>query len=364
MFRFLLVTSAIMGIAPSYAGAQDTPDIDLEALYIADVMHNSGGVEDGTVYLDNLGLAATAEFGNGIEAHASLLYNNGNSLAELTGDSFAVSNIETGVEALRLYEAWLSGNVSAGTHLKAGFFDVNSEFDVLDSSGIFVGSSHGIGMDIGQTGENGPSIFPVPGLAFRVQQQVSDDLLVRAAIIEGTPGDPDRPKRTALKLGDGEGAFLIGEVEKAISGGKILAGAWTYTAERDTWDGGADNNYGIYLRGETTLKETDDGVITGFGRLGLANEGVNDFSGFASLGLNYARENGHEAGISIAHAPASNERVNVDGGETVVELTYAWPIHENLTIQPDFQYIFSPSADPAVDDAQVFGVRFIASLSN
>ena len=348
--------------------AGDGPSIELEAVYIADIYHNDGGVENGTLFLDNLGLAATADIGNGIQAHASLLYNNGKALTDLTGDSIAVSNIETGVQALRLYEAWLSGDVDEGTNLKLGFFDVNSEFDVLDSSGLFIGSAHGIGMDIGQTGENGPSIFPTPGLAFRVEQKISDNLLLRGAIIEGIPGDPDRPKRTVLKLGDGEGAFIIGELEKSSDQSKVLLGGWAYTAEQVRWDQGADTtNFGAYLRGETVLKESRDGTLTGFGRIGWANGEVNEYSGFASLGLHYARENGHEAGIGIVHASVSEERnrfEELEGGETVIEMTYAVPVHENLTIQPNFQYVISPSADPMIDNAAVFGLRFIGTLSN
>ncbi len=367
MRRFFLFLLSLVAFGRS-AWAQEAPKVELEAVYIADIWHNEGGVEDGTVYLDNFGLSATTEFGNGIEAHASLLYNNGKSLTDLTGDSIAVSNIETGVEALRLYEAWLSGNVTENTNLKFGFIDVNSEFDVLESSSLFIGSAHGIGMDIGQTGENGPSIFPVPGLALRAEQNINDTWRVRGAVIEGTPGDPNRPKRTTLKLGGGEGALLIGELERSSDAGKILAGAWAYTAKQARWDGGPDSkNSGIYLRGETVLKQTNDGTITGFGRIGWADDDINEFSGFASLGLHYARENGHEAGIGIAHASASEERSRFEdfaGGETVIELTYAWPVHQNLTLQPNFQYVISPSADPMTDNAAVFGLRFSGSFSN
>lgn len=367
MLRKAILLAASLSLAP-YANAQTGPEIKLEAVYIADIYQNNGGIEDGSVYLDNLGLAATTEFSNGTVGHVSLLYNNGNSLTELTGDSFAVSNIETGVQTIRLYEAWLSRNFGEQTNLKLGFFDVNSEFDVLDSSGLFIGSAHGIGMDIGQTGENGPSIFPVPGLAIRLEHNLSDKTLFRAAIIEGIPGDPDKPKRTTLELDSNEGAFLIGEIERRSETGKALLGGWAYTAEQASWDSTSDEtNFGLYLRGETLLTETSDGRLTGFGRIGWANASVNNFSGFSALGLHYARNNGHEAGLGIAHATASDERKpyeSLEGGETAIELTYAIPLNDNFTVQPNFQYIISPSADPMIDDAHVFGLRFIGSLSN
>lgn len=346
------------------ASAQDSVDLSLDAIYIADIFHNEGGIEDGTVYLDNLGLSATAEFDNGLEVHISTLYNNGSSLSELTGDTMVVSNIETGVEAFRLYEAWVAGNLSASSSYKIGLFDLNSEFDVLDISGLFIGSAHGIGMDIAQTGDNGPSIFPTPGLALRLQHELNENTTLRGAIIEGTPGNPDRPKRTTIRLGGDEGALIIGEYERRSERSKILAGAWAYTEELPTWDGRKEEtNYGLYLRGETVFFDSNGASLTGFARLGLANGEVNEFSEFASLGFNYGLASGHQAGLGFAYSVASDDRLEpTDSGEMALELTYAVPLNEYLTFQPNVQYVASPSADPGIDDALVFGIRFIGQL--
>ena len=53
--------------------------------------------------------------------------------------------------------------------------------------------------------------------------------------------------------------------------------------------------------------------------------------------------------------------------ETIVELTYEFPVNElfessfaaldTLALQPDLQYIMKPGGDPNLDDALVVGLR-------
>lgn len=53
--------------------------------------------------------------------------------------------------------------------MRIGLYDLNSEFDALDDAGLFINSAFGVGTDIGLTGVNGPSIFPVTSLAVRAR---------------------------------------------------------------------------------------------------------------------------------------------------------------------------------------------------
>ena len=117
-----------------------------------------------------IALDAEALWGlHGVEIFFYGLYNNGAPFSEtILGDVQVVSNIETGVQALRLYEAWANVGISRRSELLFGLFDLNSEFDALESSALFLGSAHGIGTDISQAGLNGPSIFPVTALTLRL----------------------------------------------------------------------------------------------------------------------------------------------------------------------------------------------------
>ena len=46
----------------------------------------------------------------------------------------------------------------------------------------------------------------------------------------------------------------------------------------------------------------------------------------------------------------------------VVEATYVIQLNENISIQPDFQYIFRPNGNSVIDDALVIGGQLIVSF--
>lgn len=372
----LLLTLAVSGQTHSHLHSPGEIDeahkpIVLETTYTAEVMGNvAGGLDRGARYLDNLDIVLEADLDavagwQGAELHLYGLYNNGQSISDLAGDAQAVSNIETGTRALRLYEAWIDQKLGPALSLRAGLYDLNSEFDALDAAGLFVGSAHGIGTDISQTGLNGPSIFPSTSLAARIELKPAKDWVVRAAILDAVPGNPDHPQRTTIRLGNGEGALLIGELEAPVAGGRLLLGHWRYTAAFDTHDGRRRHgNEGFYLRGEAPLFKRDEREVAGFFRLGTARDRFNMFDRFASAGVKLSgfvpgREE-DEIGLAIAAAfTARGYRLANGAGasEIATELSYRAPVTSWFALQPNIQYIRSPSADPAIADALVLGLR-------
>ncbi|MBL0915833.1 MAG: carbohydrate porin [Sphingopyxis sp.] len=337
----------------------------------------SGGLRRGTRYLDNLDIVFEADMEKlvgwtGAQVHIYGLYNNGKSISGLAGDTQAVSNIEAGTEALRLYEAWIDQKIGERLSVKAGLYDLNSEFDALDAAGLFVSSPHGIGTDFAQSGQNGPSIFPSTSLAARVQWAPAGGWAVRAAVLDGVPGNPDHPGRTAIKLGHGDGALLVGEIEAPLGGGKLLLGRWHYTARFDRNDGSgtAKGNAGTYIRGEFPLTGTAERKLDAFFRLGKAAGRFNMFEAFASTGLKFSGwvpgRDEDEFGIALAAAFTSNSYRTATGAgqsEVAIEATYRAPITSWLAVQPSLHYIRNPSADPAIQDAIVIGLRAEASFS-
>jgi porin len=354
--------------------AADEPPLLIDVTYSADIWQAAdGGVSTGTRYLDNLDIVAEADMErlvgwNGASIGAYVLYNNGASLSELMGDGQVASNIETGVQALRLYEAWIDQQIGEQVSVRLGLYDLNSEFDALDSSSLFIGSAHGIGTDISQSGENGPSIFPSTSMAARLALSPAAGWTVRAAVLDGIPGDPAHPRRTAITLGNGDGALLIGEIEAPLPAGKLLFGYWRYTAQADDLLAQRQrNNSGFYFRGETSI--FSEGVdrsqrLTAFFRLGLANRNVNQFTRFASAGLNYTGliegRGTDQLGLAVASALTSAEyRLTTPStkDETVLELTYRALLANWLTIQPNLQYVFNPGTDPTRNNAMAVGLR-------
>ena len=146
------------------------------AVYTAEIWRNaSGGLRTGSVYLDNLdmtlGIDGEKAWGvEGLTVFADVLYNNAARLSDTyVGDEMTVSNIDA-PEGLRLYELWIDWTPGGQGpfSVRFGLYDLNAEFDNSESRSLFIHSSHGVGHELGQTGENGPSIFPVTSLGLRL----------------------------------------------------------------------------------------------------------------------------------------------------------------------------------------------------
>lgn len=357
---------------------EDQGPVLLQLTYTGEVMGNvSGGLRKGARYLDNLDIVFEADLEQlagwtGAQLHLYGLYNNGRSISAFAGDTQAISNIETGVSALRLYEAWIDQKIGERMSIRAGLYDLNSEFDSLDAAGLFVSSPHGIGTDFAQSGRGGPSIFPSTSLAARLQVEPAEGWAVRAAVLDGVPGDPDHPRRTAIKLGNGDGALLVGEIQAPLKGGKLLLGHWRYTASFEPNDGSAPakGNSGTYLRGEMPIIVHGDRRTDLFARVGTAKGRFNMFDTFASGGIKFAgwipgREE-DEFGLAVAAAFTSDSyraATGARGSEVAFEATYRAPVTSWLTLQPSVHYVRRPSADPAIADALVIGLRAETSFS-
>lgn len=244
--RFVARLLLIVGLAaPAYAqderptgyprSANERSDkpVTLSAVYVADIRSNvSGGIARGTRYLDNLDLQVAVDADRLVGWHGARLflysiYDNGASLSgDLVGDAQGISNIETNVRAARLFEAWVEQDVGRNASIKLGLYNLNSEFDTTQSGGLFLISSHGIGPDFSQSGRRGPSIFPVTSLAVRGEMKLGEHWLGRVAVLDGVPGDPSHPKRTAIALSSRDGALVVGEVDYLEHGTKAAIGVW------------------------------------------------------------------------------------------------------------------------------------------
>ena len=282
------------------------PAIDVSIAYTGEILGNTrGGVGRGARYLDNLDVTLTIDaeraFGwRGATLFAYGLYNNGRPFSDdLVGAAQGVSNIETGVRAARLYEAWIEQRFASNrASLKFGLYDLNSEFDAIEAATLFLNPSHGIGPDFSQSGLNGPSIFPVTSLAVRGEVKLACGWLVRAAVLDAVPGNPDRPKRTAVKLGGGDGALGLVELNYLHDRTRAAIGYWRFTGRFGAIAAAgfasdppqSRGNHGLYAFVESRL--TREGAderqgLAGWVRLGFANERLNPIRRYAGGGLSY-----------------------------------------------------------------------------
>ncbi|KQS01921.1 hypothetical protein ASG11_13950 [Sphingomonas sp. Leaf357] len=369
---------------PRSANEGSTKAVSLSAVYTADVRSDiDGGIARGTRYLDNLDLQVAVDAERLVGWHGARLfgyaiYNNGTHFSsDLAGATQGVSNIETGMRALRLFEAWVEQDVGRNASLKAGLYNLNSEFDTTQSGGFFLLSSHGIGPDFSQSGRNGPSIFPVTSLAVRAEGKFGTHWLARVAVLDGVPGDPGHPAATAIKLSARDGALVVGEVNYLSGGTKAAIGAWAYTGRFDaiplgTAPSSGHGNSGTYVfaehRWRGTRAEDADG-LAGWLRFGIADTRYNPIARYLGGGLVYAgpfaRRKTDQIGLSVAVAEFGDRyrRSQALSGEPagpreiVIEAGYLAQLAPWLRVQPDVQYVVHPGGDTLVDHAVVAGFR-------
>lgn len=344
--------------------------------YKADAWRNvSGGANEGNRVSDNLDVMMSVDgekaFGvNGMSGFLYLLSNSGGRINDLVGSNGGVDNIEAPTHAVRLYQAWVQQNfMDDKISVLAGLHDLNSEFYVTDTSGLFINPTYGIGTEMAATGDNGPSIFPVTSLGVRVNVQPTDVTYIRGAVYDGVPGDVDNPRGTHVQFKDNDGALLVGEAGvQSDDIGHFGVGAWTYTAQREDQRDAPETAHsrGVYFLADKSLYSTDDGKdISAFARIGFTGGDVEQFenswgAGVVLSGFVPSRSEGQ---IGFALAQNSNadkyREVNdpVDGHETQFELTYNDKLMPWLSVQPDVQYTVNPGTDVTLDNAWTVGLR-------
>jgi porin len=351
-----------------------------EVTYTAEAWRNTqGGLRAGGRYLDNLDLLLSSEVAQ-VDLRLHLLYNNAARLSEeLIGDLQTVSNIDA-PEAVRIYEAWVQRDFGGedDASLRFGLYDLNAEFDSIETGALFINSSHGVGPDLSQSGANGPSIFPVTGLALRMQVPLSANVRARIAVLDAVPGDPESSGSHSLRLSSQEGALVTAELDAGShEAARIFAGAWMYTRKAPTLGAEAITGDMPRARAAGGYAAVEGGLganVRGFVRVGGAAEEVHVIERYTGAGITWQppRLNGAALGIAVAHARTSaqyRELVASQGGraesaETTFEATARVPLPGGFVLQPDVQYVLDPGADPALDAALAIGLRLEWSWSS
>ena len=175
--------------------------------YTSDLFSNeSSGINRDSVYLDNIDITLSLEMEKLTGRKRTDLYfhflgNRGKSPSELVGEIRTLSNIDA-YDTWKLYEAWIQKFfLNEKVSVLTGLYDLNSEFDVIETAGLFINSSHGIGPDYSQSGKNGPSIFPTTSVGLRVKFVPDERYYFQFAVLDGVPGNPENPNGTHIKIG-------------------------------------------------------------------------------------------------------------------------------------------------------------------
>jgi porin len=383
-----------------------------EFVYTADVFSTvRGGKRRGTRYLDNFDLTVTydpAEMG-GWDLGRFFVYglaNHGEDPSRDVGDAQGVDNIAA-PQSIKLYEAWWQNAIfDDRASFLIGLYDLNSEFDVIESATVLINGSFGIGPEFGQSGVNGASNFPFTSVGARLKVSPLDQLAFQLVVLDGVPGDPSNPKGTHIDIDEDDGLLVVAELDYFVYGEgyqnrtsmqrrrrrrigrgwgelsyvlKLAIGTWAYSKNLDRIDqsrsGGPIDEQaqpGAYVLADWDAYSEDPLSLQGlsvFARLGFADDDVQQFAGYAGGGLVYTGpipgRDEDRAGIGVA-AARNGEPFRRNAGttgqrparwEVAIEATYRAQLTGWLSVQPDVQLVIDPTFDPGRDDAVVVGLR-------
>lgn len=370
--------------AQQAACEEDCPGFDVAAGYTADFRRNtrgglargnalSGLLEAGVAWRSDELLPAAR-----LSTSASLIHVAGDAISgERVGDLQGLNNIEA-ERGWYLYDLWAELAFGAGqaASVRAGFLDLNAEFDTSETAGFFISPPFGIGTDLAQTGENGPAVFPVTALGLRLAGQLGA-LQWRLAAFEGSPGRTGRHHFATIDCSREEGALVAAEVELAVARlHKLSLGAWTYTARFARIDAASSGdaarrhgNRGAYAMVDAPLGTLGQARLDGMLRAGVAAarfNAVGTYAGAAIVASNLLPGRPADGfGVAVAHARTGRQfrsQLAFDGGgptrsETALELTWRAPLASWFAVVSSVQWIASPGAEQSRRDAFVAGVR-------
>ncbi len=279
---------------------------------------------------------------------------------DYVGDIQYVSSIDPSVNINQVSEYWWECALFDGrVTVRLGKQDSNAEFHLIEQAGEFVHSAHGMPLSL-----PGPT-YPHNGAAAVVTWQLTETWSAKAGVWDGMPNG-------ATWGFSGTGAvFAAAELEKKYSllkgrlPGEFDIGYGYLTTPSDDEESSAFAeqhafyiDWGQAITREDYRDETNDQGLFAFFRWGTSwpreTVLIKDFigSGLVYKGL-FPRRNDDRLGIGVNHV---RHNLGGTGQETAFELFYKAHITKWSTVQPDCQYIFSPSG--IYRDAVVVGLRY------
>ncbi|WP_256924231.1 carbohydrate porin [Sphingomonas sp. IBVSS2] len=376
-------STALALLFSTSALAQETaePALDIGATYRVDL---SGVAADGrrmrSFGLDDLNIEVDGDLARlvgwkGARFHIGLLNNLGGRPNDVAGTLQGVDNIEVASPKLRLFEIWVEQKLGSATTLRAGLYDLNSEFYASEASGLLLAPAFGVGSEIAATGPNGPSIFPTTALAVRIEQRFGGAGFARVAVLNATAGALGDDRGSALDFH--HGALLIGEAGLEKDGDKLALGAWGYTRRQDDIADIDDTGNpirrkarGAYVIAEKALGDQDGPFATTlFARAGISDGRTTPYKGGWQAGLRAAHvvrgrdDSQFSIGVNQAYLADGYRDLLRAGGvrtaaaENAIELTYSDRLTSFLTLQPDLQFIWNRGGDEDAPRVTVITLR-------
>lgn len=346
--------------------------IYVEPVYWGEVFSNTrGGIttRNATQYQGLLDVALIADFEElglpfGGEFFILGQSSHGRGLTEdFIGDSLVLSNIDTFDNRTQVAEYWWEFHFLEGdVRVRLGKQDVNAEFLVVDLAGDFIQSGFGISPNVAVP------TFPDTSAAAVIMANLTDELEFKLGVWDGVPdGRTWGFSGTGLTLTAGELEYRYELADGRLPG--AIDGGLGYLSAGEVAPGDyRQQGWAVYFDFEQILwreNPCNAGDEQGFGGFIQYSKAYPDdlaeFPEYFGAGLVYqgllpGRDNdGFGAGVATT-------RLNSGGTnrETAIECYYKIAVRPGMIVQPDMQYIASPSG--VERDAFAAGLRFILAL--
>lgn len=423
----------VVGSPPVLADTKDAPDFESAALtgnwggkrddawragwsfdatITVDMLRNRGGLKNGNGVLSDVDVRVRADLEKlagwtGATAYLNILDDRGDAFNTVyAGTLKGVSNIEVAAPSTRVFQAWIQQNFFDDQFsLLAGLYPIDSEFFAMESAASLIHPTFGTPGDLALT--HVPAVFNNSALGLRAKWLARERTLYgMAAVLDGVAGDPANPQRNSVKLGNGDGVFVIGEfgwmpleyghtfepVEPVGSlpgemlyrheryGGvsKYAIGYWRYSSPPpDQYQTGPDGEpaqahaYGAYALAERTLFGLDGSGrdVSVFGRYSWSNGLATEVDQTWNVGVRVrgplaSRPNDEFLVGAVFGRLSSGYRAaqTAEGVATVpdgnaVEVSWRAALTRYFAVQPLFQSTGNPGGAADAKRANVFGVR-------
>jgi len=348
------------GEKETYAGRlftedEGTPFFAAVSLTADAVTNVSGGIKTG-ISFDSLVQVIGAMYGNviGLPHHSRInlsLIRIDSQLPSVNyiGDVQVASNISAPT-ATRIYQLWYRQDLPwLPLRLRIGVLDLNLHFDVTKSAGTLINSSFGFTPAITA---NAPTIstYPKPGYGAMVLY-AEGDTAARFGIFQGNAFE----RRTVFHGGQ----TLIGEWQHLGIGPRqhpytLKIGGWQCDCSSGVPGEGQLNTWGGYGSLQVSLAR-HGGTVTSFFAHLAASPSQDSVAPLATaLGFSIPAPLSFRSSDLLSVGITRQDLRDLPA-ETSYEATYVAALADDVSLQPDIQYIVHPSG--IYDNAWVFMLR-------
>lgn len=327
--------------------------------------------------------------------NAFYIYGAGLSAADV-GDFSNISNA-AGYNTVRLDELWMQKAFwDKKITLKGGNMDISNEFFQSSSASLFINNTFGAFTLIGNNIPDVP-VFPLASPGIRLKFLPDPKYYVIAGVYgldKNSFQNVNNKNGTLFSLNANSGMLVMSEVgfllnqdpnDKGLQGNYSI-GSFVDTGNFTTFESQANfsngtgllrsagTDFGIYGVVDQQIYSQGSKIMTIFTRCGGAPPNINFVDYYVDGGFNFTgfipgRVN-DVAGLSIARSRVSPDysASQVAQGnppstaETVLEATYKVQLAPWWSVQPDVQYIVTPSGVQGSKNAIVLGLRTIVAF--